>query len=450
MQHLEHSQSCPSSAARPLKVCIVAGEVSGDNLGAGLMAQLRVQYPHVEFYGAGGEKMRAQGMQECWYDIHQVGYFGISNVLKNLSKIFRTMHDLYDRCARTGIDLYIGVDCPDFNLKVAHRLKNELGVKTIQYVSPSIWAWRQGRVHGVKAATDLVLCLLRFEPEFYARFGHHAEYVGHRLANQLAAHTTHQHYLESTLQQLEQNQTEVNTLAHLQQLLHQDPLVQEHFTRLQQHLPALNPDLPLVALLPGSRTAEIQLILPSYLRGIELAISQGVLPSTTQIAIPVANPQLEPLIEQQCSRSPQLQVHLIPSSAVHDLLVSSTIALITSGTATLDGMLSHVPMVIGYRMNRFNYTIAKLLIKIKYVGLSNVVYGREQARELIQDALTPENLVLALRPLLEARTNLAQRLEHCQRHAQMIVDSDTRAAQLALKLVSARLAQTATPTTPQA
>lgn len=441
MQHIEQPFSCPSGAARPLKVCIVAGEVSGDNLGAGLMAQLRAQYPHVEFYGAGGEKMRAQGMRECWYDISEVGYFGISNVIKNLSAIFRTMRDIYDRCERTGIDLYIGVDCPDFNLKVAHRLKNNLDVKTIQYVSPSIWAWRQGRVHGVKAATDLVLCLLPFEPDFYAQYQHRAEYVGHRLANQLASHTVHQPYLETALQQLEQNQTEVNTLAHLQQLLHQDELVQQHFAQLQEQLPDLNPDLPLVALLPGSRTAEIQLILPSYLAGIELAIHQGILPSNTQLALPVANPELEPLIQEICARHPQLRVHLIPSSSVHDLLVSATVALITSGTATLDGMLSHVPMVIGYRMNRFNYTIAKLLVKIKYVGLSNVVYGREQARELLQDDLTPENLVQALKPLLEVRNNLALRLEHCQRHAQMVVDSDTRAAQLALKLVADRLQQ---------
>lgn len=505
----------------PQTICVIAGEVSGDQLGYHLIQRLQQDYPNARFVGIGGEKMQQAGC-DCWYHISDLSYFGIVDVVKNLPKILRTLKHTKQLISNNKVDLFIGIDNPDFNLRIAKYCKQHLKIPSVQYVSPSVWAWRQGRIHNIKAATDLVLCLLPFEVAFYEQHQHPAVYVGHTLAKNLApVYTLDQVFFNNNNSNNNSNsennsldgQAELDKLDELaktplekqtapatdtsdleqekrqqplQQLLHQLsslPSLQLAQQQLQQlvtktkvtaascttNAPKLAQDSPSVqtnqlatqqdsdktmvqqealyetaspqevpayniALLPGSRSSEIKLILGSFLDGLALAQQQGIIPSNAHIYLPVAKEKLRLQIEQIVAGYPQLQITLVTSNA-HTVLQSAVFGLVASGTATLDALLCHTPIVVGYRLTPVNYWIAKKLVKTKYVALANIVMQQEFYRELLQDDLNAVNLASCISKLVDPTTNLTMRHLAWQQHGKLICDSNALISQAITQLL---------------
>lgn len=523
---LEELESATGTEFGPV-VCIIAGEVSGDNLGAGLINQLKKHRPDLRFIGVGGNAMRAAGCH-CWYDVSELAYFGVVDVVKNLHKILKTINDIKDKIKQEKPVIYIGIDSPDLNLRVANYCKNELKVKTVQYISPSVWAWRQGRISTIKQATDLVLCILPFEPAFYEKYNHPAVYIGHRMASELQnllqkdlalfgrwdeqaskdyhldayqqLHQEHQEHqnqqttLSNNIDELNNNTdstnnldscTEQNPQVTTQEHTHQDdkqtnnhsligelkdsqvsynPTAYESYDEQielnQQALEALVDnndnnqdeltcalkaynrrqalawieDNKQVALLPGSRVSEIKLILPKMLASVDMAIKSQILAQDTRFVLPVAKDELLPLIKDCLTKFKDLQVQLVDGNA-QQVLNSSLFAIVASGTATLDSLLCHCPLVVCYELSKWNYFIAKRLIKVPYVALSNIVFNQEISKELIQDKFTPNNVTNEIKKLVNPYENLRIRQKFIAKHQEILKDSDQLAALAIMGLI---------------
>lgn len=373
-------------ANRKLKIGIVVGEVSGDTLGVKLMRSFREQGIDAEFEGIGGPQMIAEGFNS-YYPMETLSVMGIVEVLKDLKKLFAVRDGLINQWTQNPVDIFIGIDAPDFNLRLSKSIKEKnLSIKTVQYVSPSVWAWRQGRVHGIKQSIDLVLCLFPFEKVFYERYEVPAAFVGHPLAKQLP--------LENPIQ-----------IAKQQLGLNEN----------QKH----------IALLPGSRKGEVERLLPMLLGTANILHKKY---PDIQFLIPAINDARKQQIEQGVEQlAPHLKtvIHILENTDSESkvgrmVMNASDIIALASGTATLEAMLMHRPMVTFYKLHWLTYIIAKLLVKIPYYSLPNIIAGKKVIEELIQADATPENLAAEIEKLMNVETAQIQVMQHLTMHKQLI------------------------------
>ncbi|MBJ9419804.1 lipid-A-disaccharide synthase [Acinetobacter oleivorans] len=373
-------------ANRKLKIGIVVGEVSGDTLGVKLMRSFREQGIDAEFEGIGGPQMIAEGFN-TYYPMETLSVMGIVEVLKDLKKLFAVRDGLINQWTQNPVDIFIGIDAPDFNLRLSKSIKEKnLPIKTVQYVSPSVWAWRQGRVHGIKQSIDLVLCLFPFEKVFYERYEVPAAFVGHPLAKQLP--------LENPIQ-----------IAKQQLGLNEN----------QKH----------IALLPGSRKGEVERLLPMLLGTANILHKKY---PNIQFLIPAINDARKQQIEQGVEQlAPNLKtvIHILENTDSESkvgrmVMNASDIIALASGTATLEAMLMHRPMVTFYKLHWLTYIIAKLLVKIPYYSLPNIIAGKKVIEELIQADATPEHLATEIEKLMNVETAQIQVMQHLTMHKQLI------------------------------
>lgn len=355
------------------RIAIVAGEISGDRLGAGLIRAVRARRPDVEFAGIAGPAMRLAGC-DVWQPSEELAVMGLAEVVRHLPRLRRILKDLERRLRADPPDLYIGIDAPDFNLRVERRLR-PTGLRTVHYVSPSVWAWRPGRVRILREACDHVLCLLPFEADFLLRHGVPATFVGHPLADELPADPD-------------------RTLA-----------------RKALGLPATG---PIVAILPGSRAGELERLGPVF--AATAVWLQARVPDLT-VVVPMATPALRARFSGLWSpvATGGAQLHIVDGQA-QAAMAAADVVLLASGTATLEAMLINRPMVVAYRFAPLTYGLLKALrlVRVEHFALPNLLAGERLVPELLQSAVTPAalgNEVLRWLEAPEGRARLRQRFD---------------------------------------
>lgn len=378
----------------PITIGIVAGEISGDTLGAGLIRALKKRYPHARFVGICGAQMIAEG-GETWFPLERLSVMGLVEVLGRIKELFAIRDELVRRFIEQKIDVFIGIDAPDFNLRVAPQLK-QAGIKTVHYVSPSVWAWRQGRIHGIKAAIDLMLCLLPFEKQFYDQHQLDAVFVGHPLADSL-------------------------------------PLVNDTLAARQQLGLAANKQY--IALLPGSRGGEVsRLAEPLFAAALLLKKQHPQL----EFIIPAINPLRKKQITELLSES-GLQAQVFDDSygaGVGRLVMAAAdVVVLASGTATLEAMLLKKPMVVVYKLHWLTYLIVRLMAKAKYISLPNLLANQALVPELVQQAVTPENISQAVKQWLQPQQQQAVVARFIELHQQLQANGSETAAQAISQLL---------------
>lgn len=338
-----------------MKIYLVAGEVSGDILGASLIPALKARYPKAEFRGLGGERMQAEGLTSL-YPLETLSVMGLVEVLKHLPELIRVRRHLYQDALEWGADLMVGIDAPDFNLGLEKKLRQQ-GIKTAHYVSPSVWAWRQGRIKGIKQSADLMLTLLPFEADFYRQHQMPVAFVGHPTADQVPLRPDHQ--------------------------------------AARQAL-GLAADTRVIGLLPGSRRGEVARLGALFL---QTAQRLHALNPDMHFLLPAATTQryeeLKALLEQQ----PVPNLHLLQGKA-DQVLQAADACLLASGTVALEALFSKIPMVVTYKVAPLTWWLGKLLLKTLWVSLPNLLAQRDLVPERLQQAATAEQLTQDLQQLL--------------------------------------------------
>lgn len=349
----------------PLKIAIIAGEHSGDILGADLISALKAMHPDAVFYGIGGPRMQALGFNAL-FDMEELAVMGIVEVLGRLPRLLQVKREILAALLADKPDVFVGIDAPDFNLPVELKLK-QAGIKTVHYVSPSVWAWRHKRIFKIAAATNMVLSLLPFEKAFYDKYQVPCTFVGHTMADTMPL--------------------DVDKAAAKAEL-------------------GLRPDKLVLAIMPGSRTNEIKLLAGDFLQAALLLQQQFPdIQFVTNMVTPAKAAQFN-AIKQQIA--PELHITEFTGQA-RQVLLASDATFITSGTATLEAMLAKCLMVVSYRANWLTYQIGKRLVKLAHFSLPNLLAGRGMVTELLQHQVTPQALVNAMVPLLSSeRATLLQ------------------------------------------
>ena len=336
-------------------IYLIAGEASGDVLGARLMAALRARRPDLRFAGIGGEQMRAQGL-ESLFPLHELALMGLLEVLPNLRRLRQRLRQTVADIGERRPAAVVTIDSPGFTLRVLREIA-PLGIPRAHYVAPQAWAWREGRVKHFPGLWEKLLCLLPFEPAFFARHGLAADFVGHPV-------------LESG--------ADTGDAARFR----------------ARH--AIAPDARIVTLMPGSRRTEVSRLLPVL--GETLALLAPRIPNLIPV-VPVAAPVAGSVLAGTRSW-PHRPLLVTEVSDKHDAFAASDAALTKSGTSTLELALAGVPMLVTYRVNPITAAIARRLVKVKYAALVNLLAGRELVPELIQRASTPARLAAAMAALL--------------------------------------------------
>ena len=379
-----------------MRIALVAGEASGDQLGAGLIAELRLRFPDAEFAGIGGPGMRAAGL-DAWHDSQELAVMGLAEVLAHLPRLLRLRRRLRKRLLAWKPDVFIGIDAPDFNLGVEKWLKRR-GIRTVHYVSPSVWAWREERAAKIGDSADRVLCLFPMEPPIYAKHAVDARFVGHPLA---------------------------------------DAIPLEPDRRAARDALAIVGHAPVLALLPGSRLGEIAKMLPVFLDAAAL-IAQSI--PTLQILLPAANVQCDAAIREQLWARPELAARVrVLDGHAQRAMIASDVVLLASGTAALEGMLCKRPMVVGHRISPTTYRIVTRLglLKSRYVSLPNVLADAPLIPELLQHDCIPEKLAAAcLRWFGQPQTVAALLPQFIELHRQLRCDASARAADAVAGLIA--------------
>ncbi len=388
----------PATLPAAPRFALVAGETSGDLLGAGLVDALRARFPQASFAGVGGDAMRRAGV-DTWHDASELAVMGLSEVLAHLPRLLRLRAGLHKRVLDWQPDVFIGIDAPDFNLGLERRLKQH-GLRTVHYVSPSIWAWRRGRAAKLGRSADRVLCLFPMEPPIYAKYGVDARFVGHPMADEM-------------------------------------PL--EPDRRAARQRLGLQKQGPVLAVLPGSRQGEIARLGQVFLDAA--ALVAGAAPGL-QVVVPAANAACRRMLDAIAAASPLRgdALHIIHGQA-RDAMVAADVVLLASGTATLEGLLAKRPMVVGYRVSRSTAAIVRALglLKVDTYSLPNVLAGRPVVPELIQEDCTAERLSAAVLRFLQdpaAAAALAPRFTEI--HRSLRRDASARAADVIETLIDRR------------
>ncbi|MGB8713780.1 MAG: lipid-A-disaccharide synthase [Onishia taeanensis] len=384
---------------RPVRVYLVAGELSGDILGAGLMQALRARLGEVEFRGIGGPRMLAQGI-DSRFPLEILSVMGLVEVVKHLPELIKVRRALKRDALAWAPDIMIGIDAPDFTLGLERQLR-ESGLTTAHYVSPSVWAWRQGRVKGIAKSVDAILTFLPFEAAFYERHGVPVAFVGHPLADELPLH---------------------NDRAGTRQAL------------------GLATDAEVLALLPGSRANEIRFLGATFAMAAERMCQ--VRPDL-QVVIPAATPARREELEALLAGYPALagRVTLLDGQA-REAMVAADVVLLASGTAALEAMLCHRPMLVAYKMAPATHWLAKRLVKTEWISLPNLIAREALVPELIQEAASPEAIAEQLTDMLDD-SSMREALE--TRFAAMHAGLQRGASERAAAAVEALIAGRALP-----
>ena len=349
---------------RGLRIGILAGEASGDILGSRVLAALRQRFPDLTVEGMGGPLMEAQGLTSM-YPMERLSVMGFVEPLKRLPELLRIRGALYRHFRDNPPDVFLGIDSPDFNLHLEQKLRAQ-GIRTAHLVSPTIWAWRAGRIRKIKRAVDQMLCLFPFELDIYRQHAMAATFVGHPLADEIPLHTD------------------------------KGP------ARAALGLP---PTAKMLALLPGSRGGEVRLLAPLFL---EAARQLSERDPAIHFVLPAASEARMTQIHAELAHFPELPVTVLAGQSRQAMAAADAI-LLASGTATLEAMLLKRPMVVAYRMGELSWQVASRIATTRFVALPNVLAGERIVPELLQHAATPEAMVDELWPLLsEGDKALAQ------------------------------------------
>ncbi|MBT0585002.1 lipid-A-disaccharide synthase [Alteromonas oceanisediminis] len=382
--------------SRPLHIGIIAGEPSGDVLAAGLIRAIQAKHSNVRFSGIGGQHMLAAGFHSI-VDMETLSVMGLVEVLSRLPELVGVKRAVLTHFADDKPDVFIGVDAPDFNLRIEKVLKQR-GIPTIHYVSPTVWAWREKRIHTIAEATDLVLGLFPFEAPIYAQYKVPYRFVGHTLADTI-------------------------------------PLYPDQKNAREQF--SLDTQQPVLALLPGSRRGEVAALLDSFLQAATIAASkltQGEAALT--VLIPAANAarreQIEATIGQYSDSA--LAIQVIDGQS-RECLIAADAVLIASGTATLEAMLCKRPMVVAYKMAKMTHFLMSYLYKPAYFSLPNLLADAPLVTELLQQDVNAETLATHLIPLFgDKGQQLEQRF--IEIHQSLKLNADSQAADAVLGLVT--------------
>ncbi len=343
-----------------LDIVIVAGEASGDLLGADLILGLQHRYPTARFSGVGGPAMQAAGL-DAWYPADALAVMGLAEVVRHLPRLLKVRRDVMARTLKLRPAVFIGIDAPDFNLELERKLKLA-GVATVHYVSPSVWAWRESRAAKIGRSADQVLCLFPMEPEIYARHGIDARFVGHPLAVRFSM--------------------ELDQAA-----------AREKF--------GLSLDAPVLAILPGSRLGEISRLGADFIAAARSL--RNTIPDL-QVLAPMANATCRTAFDALLDDTDRSSIRVIDGDA-HTAMIAADAVLLASGTAALEALLAKRPMVVAYRLSNLTYWIVKLLglMKVDHYSLPNFLAEQPIVPELMQDDCQPDALAAALLPALRER-----------------------------------------------
>ena len=373
-----------------IKIGIIAGELSGDVLGEGLIKAIKQRYPNAEFVGIGGPKMMAQGC-ESLFDMEELAVMGLVEVLGRIRRLFKVKAELIEYFTQNPPDIFIGIDAPDFNLRVERDLK-ELGIKTVHYVSPSVWAWRQKRIYKIAKATDLVLAFLPFEKAFYDRFNVPCEFIGHTLADAIPLHSDQ---------------------------------------KAAQEQLGLDSNKRWLAVLPGSRGSELKMLSETFIKTCQRLHQQH---PDLGFAVALVNQKRRDQFEQAWKTfAPELEFKLVNDTA-RTVLTASDVVLLASGTVALECMLINRPMVVGYKVNALTAFIVKRMVKTKFVSLPNILADEELVKECLLEECTVDNLTTELNRLLDGDNQTLQQ-KFTELHQLIRKDADQQAAQAVLKLI---------------
>jgi lipid-A-disaccharide synthase len=385
------------SAARlpdsPLRVAIVAGEASGDTLGAGLIDAIRATAPGAQFFGIAGERMRAAGC-DAWHHAEELSVMGLAEVMRHLPRLVRLRRGVIDRLLRLRPHVFVGIDSPDFNLAIAAAMKRAR-IPAVQYVSPQVWAWRQSRAARIRDAVDLVLCVLPFETEFYARYGVRAQFIGHPLADAI-------------------------------------PSVVDA-TQARRDL-GLDEQRPVLALLPGSRRTEVRRLSAPFLATARWVAERR----DVDVIVAFAN---EPVAAEFRAATAGIG-GVAPkcfTGRARQVMSAADAVLTASGTASLEALLLDRPMVVAYRMTPLSYWILRRmgLGRLPHFSLPNLLAGRELVAEFVQEDVRADMLGPAVLDCLDGRLPAADwRAAFDAIHERLRGDADRAAAAAVLDLVA--------------
>ena len=381
------------SALKP-SIALVAGEASGDQLGAALINQLRQLYPNAVFSGIGGRHMRAAGMN-TWWDCEELAVFGLFEVLSHFPRLYKIRSELRRRLLALKPDVFIGIDAPDFNLGLEIALRRS-GIRTAHYVSPTVWAWREKRVRKIARAANLVLCLFPFEPGFYRGHGVSAVYVGHPMADQIPGDS--------------------------------DPAGAR--SRL-----GIETTGTLVALLPGSRAGEVSKLAEPMIEAAR--IIAGQIPGVKFVSA-MAHAKVRALFESELDRPGNPAVQIVDNDP-RTVIAAADVVMVASGTAALETMLINRPMVVGYRVAASTYRLVKSLklVKADFVSLPNILAGEELVPELLQhDANGPRLAQEVLNWLQDSDRRSALHSRFSQLNSDLRCNAGEKAAQAVSELMS--------------
>lgn len=376
-----------------MRVGILAGEASGDLLGAKLITSLKAVCPDVQVEGIGGPAMIAAGCHSL-FDIERLSVMGLVEPLFRLHDLIKLRRDIYRHFSNNPPDVFIGIDAPDFNLGLEIQLR-QAGIPVVHYVSPSVWAWRVKRIHKIAKAVDLMLTLFPFEADFYRRHQVPVEYVGHPLAEQI-------------------------------------PLYPDQAAA--KRALCLNEKTTYVALLPGSRRQEIKHLAEPYL----LAAKQAWLarPELRFITSHINQDRYQEFYDCYQKIAPELPLEFFTRRS-QDIMAAADIVVVTSGTATLETMLYKKPMIIAYKMSKLTYAIAKRIVKTPFIGLPNLLANEQLVPELIQDKVTPENIASYLLYFLDnAKVREDLQNKFIQLHNELLTDSAAKVSEAILRIAN--------------
>lgn len=376
-----------------MRLAMVAGEASGDLLGAGLLRALKQRDPELQADGIAGPGMIEAGCHAL-YPAEKLSVFGIVDALRHYRELSAIRNQLFEHFAREKPDVFVGIDAPDFNIDLARRLR-EIGIRTVQYVSPSVWAWRRYRVRKIAQAEDLVLSLFPFEAEFYRAHQVPVEFVGHPLADMIPM-------------QADRDAARAGL--------------------------DLSGESPIIAMLPGSRMSEVRYLGPVFIQTARWCLERR---DDLRFVVPFASSKVRAAFEALlAAQGADLPLTLMDGQS-REVMAASDAVLLSAGTATLEAMLMKRPMVVAYRFNRINYWILKRLVKTAHASLPNLLAGERLVPEFIQQEARPETLGAALLANLDDKERVSYlNKRFTDIHEQLRLGTDARAAEAVLRLAA--------------
>lgn len=374
---------------KPIRVGIVAGEASGDVLAAGLITAFRRKYPNAIFEGIAGPQMLTAGCHTL-FEMEELSVMGLVEVLPRARRILAIRKHLVQYFTENPPDIFIGVDAPGFNLRLEMKLK-QAGIKTVHYVCPTVWAWRENRVHKIAKATDAVFCVFPFEPDFLKNHQINAHYVGHTLADQISM--------------------EVDRPAARESL-------------------DVEAGRKMLALLPGSRAGEVKTLLEVFIQSAEVVHQK--MPDLL-VLIPVVNKHRKEQIDAVLQElNPAFEVRTVFGHA-QQVMIASDAVLLASGTAALEAALCKRPMVVAYKLNQFTHFLMRFMYKQDFFSLPNILVGRELVPELLQQDVNPDTISQKLIPLMNSDYPELE-AEYQKIHESLRLGADQKAADVLAEL----------------